>query len=337
MLNWTSIEYYLCKIKMKNMKVLKRYIKILLFIVLVPVSSIVAQEKLSREAYINKFKDLAIEEMSRTGIPASITMAQAILESNNGNSTLAVKAKNHFGIKCHSTWNGKSIRHDDDKRNECFRKYEDDIDSYKDHSDFLINGSRYDFLFEYKTNDYTSWAKGLKKAGYATSKTYATSLIKIIEDYQLYQLDQGVYTIKNYENKKHKNVEIASDDEFVIDIYDRRKVYQRNRIDYIIAREDDTFEDLARELEMMPWQFRKYNDVPKDYKISEGEVLFLQPKRLKAEKGNEYHILEEGQNMQYISQRYGVKLSSLYKKNLLEPGSEPEPGTKILLRKVKEE
>jgi flagellum-specific peptidoglycan hydrolase FlgJ len=138
------------------------------------------KRKITRSEYIETYKGLAMTEMRRTGIPASITLAQGILESGNGNSTLAVKANNHFGIKCHD-WNGPSIKQDDDRKNECFRKYRNPEKSYKDHSDFLTGRSRYAFLFDLKPDDYKAWARGLKKAGYATSSSYASALIKIIE------------------------------------------------------------------------------------------------------------------------------------------------------------
>jgi len=292
------------------------------------------KEKMSRETYIQKYKELAIGEMKRSGIPASITMAQALLESGNGNSTLATKANNHFGIKCHKSWKGKTIKHDDDKRNECFRRYKKASESYRDHSDFLINGSRYQFLFDYRIQDYKSWAKGLKKAGYATDKRYASSLIRIIEDYQLYQLDKGNYNIKNFVPKsKRKNKELVNDvDEFIIDIYNQRKVYKRNRIDYIIAQEGDSFKSLSEELEMMTWQFRKYNNISKKHNFKEGEVVYLQPKRRKAEIGHDTHIVLGGETMLDISQMYGVKIKSLYKKNDIAVGDQPVAGTELNLR-----
>ena len=150
----------------------------------------VSAQKMSRQEYIEKYKDIAIREMDKTGIPASITLAQGCLESGNGNSELAQKAKNHFGIKCHSSWKGEGFYMDDDAKDECFRVYKDPEESYKDHSEFLVNGSRYDFLFELKPTDYKGWAHGLKKAGYATNPKYPDLLIKIIEDEELNLLDE---------------------------------------------------------------------------------------------------------------------------------------------------
>ena len=169
---------------------MRPYVKslILLTIIVLNLDASHAQ-KMTRKEYFNMYSDWAIDEMRRSGIPASITLAQGALESDNGNSTLAVKGNNHFGIKCHG-WNGKKIIHDDDRRNECFRKYKSAKESYEDHTDFLMNSPRYSFLFELDQTDYKGWAKGLKAAGYATDKNYANTVIKIIEKYQLYNLDK---------------------------------------------------------------------------------------------------------------------------------------------------
>ena len=148
-------------------------------------------QNLTRNEYIDKYKDEAIYQMKKYKIPASITLAQGILESGDGNSELAKKSNNHFGIKCHSDWEGERVYHDDDKKNECFRKYNKVRDSYDDHSEFLLR-PRYASLFEYALTDYKSWAKGLKKAGYATNPNYAKHLIKIIEENELHKLDDEV-------------------------------------------------------------------------------------------------------------------------------------------------
>ncbi|MBQ7017378.1 MAG: glucosaminidase domain-containing protein [Bacteroidales bacterium] len=148
-------------------------------------------QNLTRQQYINKYKDVAIKQMHKHKIPASIILAQACLESGDGNSTLARKANNHFGIKCHNGWKGKGYKHDDDAKGECFRKYNDPIDSFTDHSYFLISGSRYNSLFDLPITDYKAWAHGLKAAGYATNPKYAKLLIDIIEEYKLYKYDTG--------------------------------------------------------------------------------------------------------------------------------------------------
>jgi len=293
---------------------------------------------LDRKDYIREFKDLAIREMKRTGIPASIKLAQAMLESDNGNSTLAQKANNHFGIKCHSNWKGGKVYHDDDRRNECFRKYRTVYESYEDHSDFIVRGQRYSFLFDLNPTDYKSWARGLQKAGYATSKTYASMLIKIIEDNQLYVYDQGgslAFDHEDDDSLKNNQEYLADVDNFKI-YTEKHRVYSKNRIDYIIVRKGDTFKTLTEELGMLPWELYKYNEIEGDTKLVEGQILYIQPKRNKAEHGFDFHEVKEGETMYTISQLYGIKLRKLYEKNLMETGSEPEVGQKLWLRKIKE-
>jgi hypothetical protein len=162
-----------------------------LLLILFLFSSFLGFSQSKSESYISKYSNAAVAEMERYGIPASITLAQGILESGNGESRLAVEGKNHFGIKCHSNWNGETIIEDDDEKGECFRKYSKVSDSYRDHSLFLTEKGRYSFLFEYKKSDYKKWAKGLKKAGYATNPKYPTLLIDLIEKYELYTYDKA--------------------------------------------------------------------------------------------------------------------------------------------------
>lgn len=286
----------------------------------------------TRQQYIDKYKDLAITEMKRTGIPASITLAQGILESANGNSTLATKANNHFGIKCHSSWKGKTIRKDDDKKNECFRKYKTAYDSYIDHSDFLTRGQRYAFLFEYKPTDYKKWAKGLKKAGYATSKTYATRLIQIIEDYQLHQYDSDKHeAVADHkpEKKKRKRIRLSKED-YAVQL--GRVIKEINGIKYIEAKKGDTYTKLTDEFQMLRFELYKYNDAPKGAKLQKGERIYLQPKRNKATKGKNYHKVVKGDTPRSISQLYGIKLKKILKRNQLSKGDKLKAGIKIKLR-----
>ncbi|WP_299059875.1 glucosaminidase domain-containing protein [uncultured Polaribacter sp.] len=152
-------------------------------------------------AYIKNYASIAVSEMHKSRIPASITLAQGILESGNGRSELASKSNNHFGIKCHSQWQGDRVYHDDDTAGECFRKYKYVKSSYRDHSAFLTDRSRYAFLFNYKITDYKSWARGLKKAGYASDKNYPNKLINLIEKYSLYEFDKGAGTSKTLPSK----------------------------------------------------------------------------------------------------------------------------------------
>lgn len=293
---------------------------------------------IDRKLYIENYKDLAIKEMKRSGIPASITLAQAMLESDNGNSTLAKKANNHFGIKCHNKWDGGKVYHDDDKRHECFRKYRTVYESYKDHSDFIVRGSRYSSLFDLNPTDYKAWARGLQKAGYATSRTYASMLIQIIEDNQLYVFDQGG-SLANSSNEgfvaDSQNVVLGDVDNFKI-YTEKHRVYSKNRIDYIIVKKGDTFKSITEELGMLPWELYKYNELEGDVKLTEGQILYIQPKRNKAEHGFEFHVVQEGETMYSISQMYGIKVKKLYEKNLMDEGTEPKVGQKLWLRDYKE-
>jgi len=302
-----------------------------LILLILIIEQLNAQRKhYSKEDYIDKYKVIAVSEMKRSGIPASIILAQGMLESEDGNSSLARISNNHFGIKCHKTWEGEKVYHDDDKENECFRKYNSPEDSYRDHTDFLVNTKRYAFLFDYHSDDYKKWAKGLKKAGYATSRSYEKELIRIIEENELYRLDQGDFTrmIKNNKKSDSKN------EDFVIDIR-RRKVLERNRIKYILAIQGDNLEKITREMDLFSWQLSKYNELPKDAKITPGQVLYIQPKRCRAEAGKDFHIVQNGEKMYDISQLYGMKLKRLYRKNRMQPGQEPQEGQKLWLRKRK--
>jgi LysM repeat protein len=281
-----------------------------------------------RKIYIEKYKSMAIKEMHRSGIPASITMAQACLESGNGLSTLSIKANNHFGIKCHN-WKGPSIRHDDDAKNECFRKYKDPYESYKDHSDFLMRNTRYAFLFNYKKTDYKSWAKGLKKAGYATDPHYPQRLIAIIEEEKLYELDKAEYP-------SGVDGESLSDiDNFSFSA--GKNVFSNNKTMFVVAGDDDTYRKIARQQNLSMWEIYSYNDLPKTAPISPGQKIYIERKRNKAEKGTNFHIVEEGETMYTISQKYAIKLNKLYRKNLMEPGEQITPGDTINLRKKKKE
>jgi LysM repeat protein len=286
----------------------------------------------SPQEYVELYKEWAIEEMARSGIPASIKLAQGMLESNNGNSTLAVRANNHFGIKCHD-WKGKRLRHDDDKKNECFRKYKSVRDSYIDHTNFLMNGPRYSFLFTLDQTDYKGWAKGLKKAGYATSPKYASALIRIIEENELDRFDRGE-VIRRITADKHTTEEVVDIDGFEIEI-EHRKILMRNRIDYIVAKKGDTYQSLTREMEMMPYELAKYNEIQRNSALQEGQVLYLQPKRNKASVEFKHHTVEAGETMYEISQMYGIKLKKLYQLNLMNKGEEPRPGDELNLRKKK--
>ena len=277
--------------------------------------------KISREQYIEEYADLAMKEMARTGIPASITLAQGCLESDNGNSRLAVKANNHFGIKCHD-WTGQKIYHDDDKRNECFRKYKSAYDSYMDHSVFLTSKSRYAFLFDLQPDDYKHWARGLKKAGYATSNSYADLLISIIEENELYKFDQVVLAGGEFKPSLIDSLSLGG----------IREIHIRNRVEYIIVQAGDTPDALRDELDLYRNELIRYNDLEKGDKLVPGQILYLQPKRRRAEVGYNVHIVKEGETMYDISQQYGVKIKHLYRLNQWEEGIYLPAGTEVYLR-----
>jgi len=283
-----------------------------------------AERRTSRSEYIAKFKDDAIREMHQSGVPASITLAQGILESGDGNSPLAMYANNHFGIKCHAGWTGESMRIDDDEKNECFRKYESAYESFKDHSEFLVTRSRYDFLFNLKISDYKGWAKGLKKAGYATNPKYANLLIMIIEQNDLSQYDNYGKVPPRKPSKNKTSKTLASSKQ-------ARTVRLHNNIKYIMVKKGDSFYRIAHDFDMDLRQIYKYNDLNKGDVLKTGEVIYLQPKRNKA--AEKYHIVKKGETMRSISQNYGIKLKQLYKKNLMIPGTQPKTGDKLFLKK----
>ncbi|MCP4310913.1 MAG: LysM peptidoglycan-binding domain-containing protein [Bacteroidetes bacterium] len=286
--------------------------------------------KLTRDTYIQTYAELAMKEMARVGIPASITLAQGCLESNNGNSTLARKGNNHFGIKCHE-WTGRKIYHDDDARHECFRSYDSPYESYMDHSLFLTTKTRYASLFELKPHDYRGWAKGLKKAGYATASKYATLLIQIIEQNELYRYDLLVL-----EGGMGSGTDSTT---FVTDHGYRtsRSVLVNNTIEYIVVEPGDTPESIRDEMDLYHNELYRYNSLYKGEVLVPGQIIYLQPKRRKAARGNEIHVVKEGETMYTISQIYGVKLKHLYRLNLMSEGAQPLAGIEIYLRRKKRE
>jgi LysM repeat protein len=318
--------------------------------------NLVSNAQLRRKDYIKKYYKIAVREMYETGIPASITLAQGMLESNNGNSMLAVKANNHFGIKCHSSWKGKKVYKDDDKKHECFRKYKNAEESYIDHSKFLVNQKRYQFLFSLKPGDYKAWAKGLKKAGYATNPKYPALLIKLIEDNKLYKYDKMDYKgfEKEYKEEKEddlivekeqENEEQSEDEEYIIkkrpkpvEDYKIQLGYEIktiNRVKYITAKQADTFEKLTEKLGKMRWELPKYNELPKNAKLKPGQVIYIQPKRGKAEFGKDYYIVGKGETLYTISQMFAVKTESIRKINGYSDDYKPKVGEKVWLRKKK--
>ena len=283
------------------------------FLLFISLLSCAAQQSRAYLNYIEKYSDWAVEQMKEYKIPASITLAQGLLESRAGQSRLAVEANNHFGIKVGTGWSGPYIREDDDAKGEKFRKYASARESYIDHSQFLANRSRYASLFSYKTTDYKSWAHGLKACGYATSPTYAQSLIRIIETYNLAEFDSPAASTPafKFEIKQQIKLELEEATDKL------HSVFMNNKNYYVIAEADDTFESIADETGVAPSHLRKYNELPDEYRLQKGDIIYLEGKRSKAEAKyeGELHIIQPGESMYTIAQLYGIKLKSLYKLN----------------------
>ncbi len=287
----------------------------------------------TRQAYINKYQLLAIEEMNRSGIPASITMAQACLESADGTSLLAEKSNNHFGIKCKSNWTGKKVYYDDDEKNECFRKYKSVEESFYDHTDFLMNNPRYSFLFQLAPTDYKNWAHGLKKAGYATANHYDKRLIEIIEEFKLYRLDykMAYSEISVFEQNKLGNSGVSNS--LTFNPYQTHEVIQINGIDAVAAQSGDTYEIIAQEFGLKNWEIYKFNDQSQGYIPQANEVVYVKNKKHRAPRNQSTHIANQGDTMYFISQVYGIQLRPLLRRNDMKPGEQPVPGQIIQLRK----
>ncbi|MGN1226908.1 MAG: glucosaminidase domain-containing protein [Candidatus Cryptobacteroides sp.] len=280
-----------------------------------------------KEEYIKKYSHIAVSEMKRTGVPASITLAQGLLESGAGKSRLATEANNHFGIKCHKNWTGKTISHDDDAKGECFRAYDKAEESFRDHSDFLRYNDRYKFLFDYEPSDYKSWCYGLKKAGYATDPNYATKLIGIVEDFNLTRFDNVKVEVES-PDKLEKPVEVPSrelssityNEEYVFEV--SRPVYKMNGVDFVYAMAGDSFASLAQQYSLFLKEILSFNDLKESVELLPGDMVYLKPKRNKSPKGLDMYIVsEDGEDLWKICQRFGVKMSKVMKLNNLTSNS----------------
>ena len=277
-----------------------------------------SQQQQTREEYIEKYKDAAIQYMKTHGIPASITLAQGCLESANGNSDLAVRANNHFGIKCHNDWKGPTYyKKGDDPGKSCYRKYRNASESFKDHSDFLRYGQRYAFLFDLQ-------------------------MIKIIEDYRLYSFDREL-SAKAEENRNilppspneiMKVMELNPARTSLLYKYSRnRTIYQRNGVPYILAGDMDTYETLAEEYNLFTRELLRYNDLKDPVDLVPGTVVYLQRKKAKAQKHMEIHIAVDGDTYYDIAQKYGVRMKKLFKYNDYRDGDILHVGDEIFLRR----
>lgn len=272
--------------------------------------------------YIEKYKDIAVEQMRTYKIPASITLAQGILESGAGRSALALRSNNHFGIKCGSSWKGKTTKHDDDKRNECFRVYSSAEESYVDHSKFLLK-ARYTPLFQLNPLDYKGWARGLKACGYATSPVYAKKLIELIDTYELYLYDEDEYGVSRRPVKY---------DEIKINIH---KFFTNNDILCVKAIASDTWESLSKELGVSSKKLLKFNEAESSVRINEGDLIYIQKKQKKADKKykkNPWHKVKTGESMYSVAQLYGIRMKNLYKMNFKSPDYTPREGDLLKIR-----
>lgn len=322
---------------------------ILILLIFIPFVSLFSQTKRVKinEDYIKRYKIAAINNMILYKIPASITLAQGIMESGAGQSVFTKKSNNHFGIKCHNDWTGAKIYHDDDSEKECFRKYKKPEDSFKDHAKFLSGKSRYSSLFKLKTTDYKGWARGLQKAGYATDKSYANKLIKLIEDYELYQYDKvSITKVKDKQLSKDTNnsiVPINKNKKIIISNTQSPKPingysknchvpYKTYNLVYVIAVNGDSYEDIADEYNFKANDLYKFNEVPRNYPLQKGDFVYFQKKKNKAEKPNYEHVVKTGESMYSISQLYGIKVKNLYKMNKKDYEYVPTKGDVLKLR-----
>ena len=273
------------------------------------------------EAYIKKYSDIAVEHMQKYRIPASITLAQGLLESGAGMSDLARYSNNHFGIKCHRNWKGPAVYAPDDGPNDCFRKYKTVEDSYRDHAEFLAYGSRYKVLFDLSITDYKGWARGLQTTGYATDKAYANKLIKLIEDYELYRFDD-----KNYRKKYKEESNSLAHEGW------KHQPYKTHGLVYVIAVEGDTYASIAEEFGFKEKDLLKYNEVPKGFPLNEGDIVYFQKKKSKADEPYYQHVIQVGESMHGITQKYGIRLRNLYRLNKKNYDYVPEEGDVLKLR-----
>ena len=305
----------------------------------------------SQERYVSRYAPLAVNEMYRTGVPASITLAQGIIESASGRSTLAVQGNNHFGIKCHRSWKGRTMLADDDRKDECFRVYDSAEESFRDHSDFLRYQDRYKFLFDFKTTDYKSWAYGLKQAGYATDPAYASKLIQCIEDYRLSRYDR--MTVDDVlaeagadaEVPMEKDVEGIPDSPLKIEAAEvwtggeaypvslSRTLYSRNGVPFVYAIEGETYASLAKKYHLFEREILKFNDLHRGAELHAGDVVYLEPKKTKTVRGlDKYIVGGENETFHGICQRFAVTEKAVRKMNGLPASYVPSEGDELLLR-----
>ncbi|MCQ2125885.1 MAG: glucosaminidase domain-containing protein [Bacteroidaceae bacterium] len=273
--------------------------------------------------YIDRYSATAVEQMERYGIPASITLAQGLLESDAGRSSLAVGCNNHFGIKCHSDWKGGRTYKDDDSRNECFRCYDSAQESFEDHSLFLKNGSRYADLFSLSRTDYKGWAKGLKAAGYATNPKYADQLVSLVERYGLDRFDKPATAIA--ERRVSREAEDIIEDAVF-------EVLEINGCRCIRLQDGVTFKAIAEASGISRLKLRRYNDMTLNMKAPDGSLIYIDRKKTRAEKEFRTYEIGPDDSLWNVSQRYGVRMSALMHRNGLKRDSGVYVGQVLKLR-----
>lgn len=295
--------------------------------------------KLSVQDYIEKYKRLALWEMKEYKIPVSIILAQGIIETNCGNSRMAKEANNHFGIKCHKDWTGNTFFQDDDTKNECFRSYKNEEESFRDHGIFLTTRPRYAFLFQLDMKDYKLWAQGLQKSGYATNPSYAASLIRVIEENHLYDIDFEQQVIaQTWVDTAFCNRYLAGYNQPLPSRFTKKSIEKNGRVIYTnnglkmtFARSEESLFNIANDLNISLRQLCWYNDLSKNDCPAPGQIIYLAKKKRKAEAEN--YVVKDKDNMFSISQLHGIKLKSLYKYNHLSKGQEPKTGDTLWLKR----
>ena len=299
--------------------------------------------------YINTYKDLAIEEMQRTGIPAAIKLAQGIHETTAGTSDLVLKSNNHFGIKCKDTWTGQSVNHDDDARGECFRKYPSAVESYRDHSNFLMGSDRYSFLFKLEPTDYKDWAYGLKRAGYATNPRYPQIIIGLIEDYHLQDYTMialGKMTapenaiVKTTVNDQKQTGPSFAEVKQEEPVRQPEKIIEKqsypdgefriNETRVMYAKKGTSFLAIAEEYNVPLARLFEFNDMRETEVVNRDQLIYLQRKRKTG--NNEFHTIQPGETLYYIAQQEAIRLETLLEYNLLKPDMKPAIGEQLNLR-----
>lgn len=334
------------------MNIYKKAISALFLFVYVPLLTS-AQVRMTREEYIDRYKAIAVAQMERYGIPASITMAQGLLESDAGNSWLSRESNNHFGIKCKKNWTGRKIYYDDDAKDECFRCYPSVEASYHDHAEFLDSQPRYDSLFAYASSDYKSWARGLKAAGYATAPDYAQRLVRIIEENQLYLLDSENGLRRYAEARSATSTDpldwlpdqstvehVTTSDRGVdpneyrvtINAHEGYNVYMTNGVHYVLAKENDTFENIGRRFRLSPRNLRRFNDLKGKAQPIPGEAVYIGRKKKRWEGNAQIHIAREGETAYSVGQSYALRTRSVEKLNRLKSGAVFEKGQQVRIR-----